>query len=540
MRWPFFFGRAAAAKGPQTPGPRPMRREWASLPVIQRAGGEPELTAATAAFVRSLAGTHDPDLSLEPLGHHISLEGPSGLVTGLARSVDTYSPSSEMVGRPRPRRDTTVQARILAAEDSSATAAVEYALGDQLTDPAMMSFAAIDEPVQVGKPLTRMADPEASAVLGFAMPRSVAAEPATPVNEPVRAKPGTEPAAPPVTAQRLTLGQTRRLGLGAPLSQQRATTVQRSVETPALDLAPPAPAVRPDHADTGPEPESRAVAAEGDEIPGPAFERIARISGGTIQRAGAPDAGVAEPAGELPLAGPAAAAVKAGPALEHAVIQRVVATPLPPIYSRPAPPPTVPIASERPPLLTVRRAPGSAEAPADSIGPVEVQRLPVALQGEAPAVTRAFELPPSLAPVGFREVVSAVAPPPSVRPMPPLAPPAPAVQRVGHIAQDFVAFSPFATAPPPLPAQRATSFIEGPAVQREVTAGEAPAPAPGEASAPVVAGSAGAGPAAGESPGRSDKDLDELGRKLYDRISLQLRRDLLIQRERAGMVTDLR
>src|SRR6266851_4696983 len=130
MRWPFFFGRAAAAKGPQTPEARPTRREWASLPVIQRVGGEPELTAATAAFVHSLAGTHDPDLSVEPLGHHVSLEGPSGLVTGLARSVDTYSPSSEMVGRPRPRRDTTVQPRTVAAEDPSAPAAVQDAPAD--------------------------------------------------------------------------------------------------------------------------------------------------------------------------------------------------------------------------------------------------------------------------------------------------------------------------------------------------------------------------------------------------------------------------
>src|SRR2546430_10083584 len=127
MRWPSFFGRAAAEKGPRTPEARPTGREWASLPAIQRAVGEPELTAPTAAFVGSLAGTHDPDLSLEPLGHNVSLDGPSGLVIGLVRSVDTYSPSSELVGRPRARRDTTVQRRIVDAEETSAPAAVEYA-----------------------------------------------------------------------------------------------------------------------------------------------------------------------------------------------------------------------------------------------------------------------------------------------------------------------------------------------------------------------------------------------------------------------------
>src|SRR6266852_9013794 len=180
MRWPFFFGRDAAAKGPPTPQARPTPREWASLPAIQRAVGEPELTAATAAFVHSLAGTHDPDLSLEPLCHGVSLEGPSCLVTGLARSVDTYSPSSELVGRPRSQRDMAVQRRILAAEETSAPGAVEDALADPLPDPAMMSFAAIDEPVRVGPPFTRLADPEASAVLRLATPRSLAAEPATP------------------------------------------------------------------------------------------------------------------------------------------------------------------------------------------------------------------------------------------------------------------------------------------------------------------------------------------------------------------------
>ncbi len=56
----------------------------------------------------------------------------------------------------------------------------------------------------------------------------------------------------------------------------------------------------------------------------------------------------------------------------------------------------------------------------------------------------------------------------------------------------------------------------------------------------MAAPAAGAGAIAGASPEQSDRDLDELARKLHDRISMHLRRDLLIQRERAGMVTDLR
>jgi hypothetical protein len=83
-------------------------------------------------------------------------------------------------------------------------------------------------------------------------------------------------------------------------------------------------------------------------------------------------------------------------------------------------------------------------------------------------------------------------------------------------------------------------LTEAPAVQREVVAGEvAPAPEAAAGSA-AVATAASAGVEAAAPSGQSDKDLDELARKLHDRISLRLRRDLLIERERAGLVTDLR
>jgi hypothetical protein len=41
-------------------------------------------------------------------------------------------------------------------------------------------------------------------------------------------------------------------------------------------------------------------------------------------------------------------------------------------------------------------------------------------------------------------------------------------------------------------------------------------------------------------PGGSEKDLDDLARRLYDRIRLRLTRELLVDRERAGALTDLR
>jgi hypothetical protein len=54
-----------------------------------------------------------------------------------------------------------------------------------------------------------------------------------------------------------------------------------------------------------------------------------------------------------------------------------------------------------------------------------------------------------------------------------------------------------------------------------------------EAGAPVPAG--GEAPAAG-----GELDVDDLARRLYDRIRDRLRRELLVDRERAGLLTDLR
>jgi hypothetical protein len=54
--------------------------------------------------------------------------------------------------------------------------------------------------------------------------------------------------------------------------------------------------------------------------------------------------------------------------------------------------------------------------------------------------------------------------------------------------------------------------------------------------APAAAAAAAPSAAAGESPAA----LDELAGRLYDRIRARLRDELLIDRERAGMLTDVR
>jgi hypothetical protein len=73
------------------------------------------------------------------------------------------------------------------------------------------------------------------------------------------------------------------------------------------------------------------------------------------------------------------------------------------------------------------------------------------------------------------------------------------------------------------------------AVQREVTemATTAPLETQGAAAAPPT----GAGGPAGE---RSEGELQELARQLYEHIGTRLRSELLLERERAGLLTDLR
>ena len=533
MRWPFLFGRASAAKAsPKPQAPTPVR-EWASLPAIQRVLGEPQLTASTSDFVRSLAGTHDPDLSLEPLGHHVSVEAPPGLVTGIARTVDVYAPSSDLIGRPRPRREAVVQA-MTSSPGEPAESTVETQL-----EPTTMAFPAVDEPVPLHPPLTRMAGPEADTVLRQSTWRPATYIAAASQQQPVSDGPAPETVR-AVTAQRLSLGQSRRQGLGAPLPHRPPTVpVQRSVDVTQLDLAPPARTARADHVEAAAKAEVRAAKDDDDQPPAPAAERIAPITGAMVQRRDVTDASDVPPPAELILTPASAAApFEASRAPDRAVIQRAVASPLPPLFSRPASAPTAPLVSDRPPLLIVRRASGPEEVATGVAQPVMVQRLPAVTPSEP-----AFGMPPSgIAPAALPTSYPEIATSTNTRStpaLPPLAPVVGTVQRVRPAASDFVAFSPFAAAPrSTTPMPPGSPLLISP-VQREMAGGESPTPEPVVASAPVAA-AASAGTAAAEAPGQSDKDLDELARKLHDRISLHLRRDLLIQRERAGMVTDLR
>ena len=73
--------------------------------------------------------------------------------------------------------------------------------------------------------------------------------------------------------------------------------------------------------------------------------------------------------------------------------------------------------------------------------------------------------------------------------------------------------------------------------------GDAPAPAP-DTSAPVTSAAPASAPAgspgAGATPHMSDRDLEEMLHRLYPRVRRHLSTDLLVARERAGMLADRR
>jgi hypothetical protein len=85
--------------------------------------------------------------------------------------------------------------------------------------------------------------------------------------------------------------------------------------------------------------------------------------------------------------------------------------------------------------------------------------------------------------------------------------------------------------PPAAPLQRQLEPAAG--SEPDLTVAEPPAPAP-------ALSQAASAPAPAEAPPRrSDAELDELGRRLYDRIRDHLAAELSLDRERAGLLNDL-
>src|SRR2546423_415458 len=227
--WPFRSKlEVQPAAGPR-PVPAPViRRDWAGLAPIQRIIGTHPLTAPPDRFSDDLATHHDPSVSSDTMGHQVSADAPAGLVLALARPT-TRSDGPVMIARPR------VQRREIGAVRESG----EWDGDEAAPESARPTPIPATAPAIAARTLPAVApEPAIQRLTGLppdAEPVSVASTPqrATPTSRlnleplvPGSVEQSGEPASLP--AARLTLGQARRLGLGAPIAKVPDRSVQRA------------------------------------------------------------------------------------------------------------------------------------------------------------------------------------------------------------------------------------------------------------------------------------------------------------------------
>src|SRR5256885_7761137 len=235
--WPFRRKAEAspAADGPQ-PAPGPViRRDWVGAPRTQRLIGEHPLTAPSERFSHDLATHHDPSISTGTMGHQVSAEAPAGIVLALARP-STRSDGPAMIPRPGVQRRVDGAVAESGEWDGDEAASVETRPSPL---PASAAAVAVHE--------LRVVTPEPVAQRLVSLSPDVAPIPVPPTPNRSRAIStpmaiNESPEAPP--APRLTLGQSRRLGLGPPIKRVADRTVQRAPDDSVLaSTSPPAEAV---------------------------------------------------------------------------------------------------------------------------------------------------------------------------------------------------------------------------------------------------------------------------------------------------------
>ena len=289
---------------------------WRELPPIQRAVSAAPLTAPSVEFARDLAGRRQPDPMISSLGHAITTGGPAGLVSGIAtplvqraaagvdrqRASALPAPAAPDRARGAIRRTTTsavlpragaapaadpgdsaeatagpvaeparpnapadaplIPARSLpVVEPAAGTPAIAATRVAEMSAPAPVFsvarvIAAATDAASVDAAGTPRVAADAAGVEPLARPASVSlASDDGSAGQPGDASSGPER---PIVARR-TLGESRRLGLGAPLAGPPPAS-GRAGERSDLPLArlPRAAAPGPS---TAPEPSLPAVAA---------------------------------------------------------------------------------------------------------------------------------------------------------------------------------------------------------------------------------------------------------------------------------------
>ncbi len=229
------------------------------------------------------------------------------------------------------------------------------------------------------------------------------------------------------------------------------------------------------------------------------------------------------------------------------------------------------LVADRPPVLSVRSDLSSAVAPAPPVQQVSYAPVAQAAPSSAPVVSRVMEpirlgaaraagtatAAPSTAPIftpgsaATRTASDAPATTPTM-PGPPAMPVAPAPAATPMVQRSFAAMfagssgstggtagSPAAENPGFTTVQLQPASEPPPAATPESATAPAPEPMP-EPTPPPAAGAAAATAGAAPTAGAAAADLDEMARRLFEPLSARLRAELWLDRERAGLVTDLR
>jgi Domain of unknown function (DUF4157) len=231
---------------------------WRELPVLARSVGEPPLIAPTAPFAAVLAGAAKPPIALAPLTHGSGLEAPAGLAHGVMRvvpgdAVAESHRSTAPVGalrRPRHVREADAEAtEPPLAEPGAPVVEISSRRAPVVSDHAIVAgslVSAADQPLSLALPRGQIGQPQASSA--SVQRASIVPNSPAPDARPVvfGAEPATaQPQAPGLAAgERLTLGQARRLGLGAPIDRD-SLRLARAQPVPNEDAPQPITIAQP-------------------------------------------------------------------------------------------------------------------------------------------------------------------------------------------------------------------------------------------------------------------------------------------------------
>lgn len=584
-------GRRAVAGGRDSAfvvgGPKRDLGEWRKVPPIKEVVGPPPLVAPNAPFAAELGAGHPPPPILAPLGHGRGLDAPVGLILGVAKAVQRAPDASP---RPFVQRKRAEQSRTTSAlpveYDSPQTppeapAAAPVAQAAAASEPIIKPrrVVAVAAPLQRAPlQLARVGERQKAAVdsggvqgtvgqprlAGGSVPELPApveriapaagpqvARPEPPARPPLKlagqlARKPAEPSAPviaPSVPGRLTLGQSRKLGLGAPIVAAPPTAAPFGADETRLGSPLSTAAQR----------EPASADAPADAPPGYSLASITSAPPSAAALSASPLAARPEPVRARPIAStPRQPAVASAPLVSAARIRGKVQRAPIARGSRP---------TDRPRDEETKAVPG---------GPVRVHRgeavgeLAESLQAKAFTHQGEIYLPPSAGPMGSpaarsliahelthvaqqrvygsrlpqehsahgqhleRQAASAE----HHRDLPLVMPPSLNSASAGEDHEPDTANAQRKPASGPSGPSVETTTITFPAgVQRAKSDGDRPVQARGTSDQPT------------ESPKeswKSESELEELAGQLYSRISRRLRRELMVDRERAGLMVDLR